>query len=554
MKKSFAVKAAGFISAALLSAFAVNPASANADWKQIGYMGDLNRDMQISVADLLLLSKHLLCKQELTHENDYHTNGSFIGINGEDGFKSGDYLCTADINQDGIVNSFDMILLRRHLSDKSGFIVWQWEDVPVQTTTTAPPSVPATYTTTAPPADDTFISPPIRDIGASLPSQGDAELVIFYVDFPDCQYPYSPSAGEVEEISFGPEDTKDSNYPFDSMSAFFSRSSKGAMKLKGKAFTYTAKQNVAYYNEKHEELAKECFNAFDSFVDFAQFDGDGDGYIDATLLNVPTLAGDDYWWPCAGPMGQDYYRIDGKKIGHFIVGNAQIESAKDYKNFNSSYLHEMGHCMGLPDYYLYDQDDYEGMHGTGGTELMDVDASSDFGCASKLQLGWYRKSQVMIYDPNGNTQSFKLTNAQTDGGNCLIIPNGSLDNGYHSEYFIVEYTTPDRNNSHPMYWVRAGLGIRVYHISAELYDNGWWTSYRYESGSDFTAHDAGRRFIRIIDDRDTNNLYRSGDVINSSISGFNWYDSSDSQTIDPGIEITVGELLDDSFTVTVSRK
>ncbi len=553
MKKSLAAKAAGFFAAAIIAAASAVSMSASAGWEQIGFMGDLNRDKQLTVADLLLLSKHLLCQQQLTHDNDYQTNGSFIGINGEDGFKSGDFLRTADINQDGVVNSFDMILMRKHLSEKSGFIVWQWEDDPIQTTTSSLPD-PTTLTTTAAPADDTFIDPPIKPIDAYLPSQGTGNLVIFYVDFPDCQFPYSPSADVIDEIAFGPEDLHDKNYPFDSMSAFFSRSSKGAMNLKGKAFTYTAKQNVAHYGEIREELAKECFKAFDSFVDFSKFDGDGDGYIDTVLINVPTAAGDEFWWPCAGPMGQDYFRIDGKKIGHFITGNAQIESPSDYKNFNSSYLHEMGHCMGLPDYYLYEKEDYEGLHGTGGTELMDVDASSDFGCASKLQLGWYRKSQIQVYDPNGLTQSFKLTNAQTDGGNCLIIPNGSLDDAYHSEYFILEYSTPDRNNSHPMYWVRAGRGIRVYHVSAELYNNGWWTSFRYESGSDFTANDAGRRFIRIIDDRDVDNLYRSGDVIDNSIAGFNWYNSSDVQSIDPGIVINVGELIGDSYTVTVSRK
>lgn len=33
-----------------------------------------------------------------------------------------------------------------------------------------------------------FISAPINEIDASLPSQGDAALVIFYVDFPHCSF------------------------------------------------------------------------------------------------------------------------------------------------------------------------------------------------------------------------------------------------------------------------------------------------------------------------------------------------------------------------------
>ena len=54
--------------------------------------------------------------------------------------------------------------------------------------------------------------------------------------------------------------------------------------------------------------------------------------------------------------------------------------------------------MGLPDYYLYNSDDFEGMKGNAGTELMDADAASDFGCFSKLMLGWYQKNQVTVYD------------------------------------------------------------------------------------------------------------------------------------------------------------
>lgn len=61
-------------------------------------------------------------------------------------------------------------------------------------------------------------------------------------------------------------------------------------------------------------------------MDFSQFDGNNDGVIDATLFSVPTAAGDDNWWPCAGPIGDSAYTVDGVTIGHIITGNAQIES------------------------------------------------------------------------------------------------------------------------------------------------------------------------------------------------------------------------------------
>ena len=81
---------------------------------------------------------------------------------------------------------------------------------------------------------------------------------------------------------------------------------------------------------------------------------------------------------------------------------------------------------------------------------MDMDASTDFGCFSKLMLGWYRQNQILSYDTiKGGEQTFTLTNAQKDEGNCLILPYGDLN--YNSEYLILEYMTNERNNSNAVY-------------------------------------------------------------------------------------------------------
>lgn len=515
-------------------AFMTIPLSANAEI--IGYMGDVNHDMQITVADLVILSNHLIADEPLSSESAYN----------------------ADIDKDGRIDVFDYVLLRQYVS---GLKEPEPIEVPDATTTTTimteiitePPTT--TTTTTVQPSDSDFITPPVKDVKAFLPSQGNANLVIFYIDFPDCQYTYAPSADEIAEIAFGAEDTADKNFPFDSMSAFYNRSSKGAMNLNGTVLRYTTQHEQAYYNEDKFLITQECYDAFKDTVDFSQYDGDNDGYIDATLFTVPTAAGDEYWWPCAGPVDRDEYTVDGKKVGHIITGNAQIEAVDDYYNFNSSYLHEMGHCMGLPDYYLYTNPiDFEGMHGVAGIELMDADATTDFGAVSKLQLGWYKdKSQIFICEDDLTSASFVLNNAQGENSNCVIIPRGDLD-GYHSEYMIIEYTTATGNNSNPAWWVMSGEGVRVYHAETSLIDNGYWTGYKYGSGSSYTDNDNGRRYIRIIDDTEGYNLYRAGDVIDSSITGFNWYDDNGQQTIDTGYIITVEECDGDKCTINISKK
>ncbi|MDE5755444.1 MAG: hypothetical protein K2H89_13055 [Oscillospiraceae bacterium] len=497
-----------------LSAFAENPDADNLPADFWFYKGDLNQDISVDIADLILMQKYLLGLEQITEEQ------FLIG----------------DLNSDRIVNIYDFVLLKRVVLNG------EW-----------------TMIRHEPPQDepDLFISAPIAEIDASLPSQGNANLVIFYVDFPDCQYTYAPTEEELTEIAFGNPDSENANYPFESFSAFYGRSSKNTMKLSGKVFRYTAKENQSAYDTDKAKLVQECYAAFDNVIDFSQFDGDGDSVIDATLFTVPEQAGDENWWPCAGDSGIYDYMPDDVRIGHIITGNAQINSATDYKNFTSSYLHEMGHCMGLPDYYLYYSEDYEGFHGetdTAGTELMDTDASTDFCCFSKLMLGWYKESQISVYDPDqGGEQKFILHNAQTDAGNCLILPY--KDTNYTSEYIILEYITPEANNSSSVYpWVTVGNGIRAYHVKADIHDNGWWKHFKFENGSEFTNNDdAGIRLIRLVNDTQGGDVFRTGDVLNGDISGFHWYADDESESIDTGYTVTIGACENNQYEITINK-
>ena len=578
-KKSFRRKMTAFLSAVSVSVCAV-AMPALADWEQIGFMGDINNDSQVNVADLLLLSKYILGKSSLSNENSYNVSGKYYSINGSEADNSLEYLQTADINQDGRVDIFDLIMMRKYVITKSGDPVYIWNDeaetstssteestttttttVPDTTILTSVSSSTDTETTTSTTSAVEFIEAPVKDLYGSMPSQNNAEMVVFYVDFPDCPYKYEPTTAEIEKASFGAEDTENRNYPFESMSAFYNRSSKGSLKLNGKVFRYTTKENKSAYEGDiyHINLINEVFEAFKDSEDFTAFDGNGDKIIDATLISVPTDAGDENWWPAAGQYGGNAdFKVDGMSIGHVIVGNAQIESKTDYKNFTSSYLHEMGHCMGLPDYYLYNgEKDFEGLHGSAGYEMMD-ETNADFSAVSKLMLGWYKKEQVTIYDPTTKTQTFTLNNAQKENGNCIIIPCGKLEDNYYSEFLIVEYTTLDVNNSRlkkDYWWKTTGAGVRVFHVEGTVTDNIGWKYWKYASGeNEATNNDAGRRFIRIIDDTDTDNLYHAGDVIDSSISGFKWYAEDGTQSVDTGLKITIDNMTDDNCTITVSEK
>ena len=51
----------------------------------------------------------------------------------------------------------------------------------------------------------------------------------------------------------------------------------------------------------------------------------------------------------------------------------------------------------------------------------------------------------------------------------------------------------------------------------------------------------------------TDNLYHSNSVIDSSISGFRWYDDNGQQTVDIGLRLSVSKEPDGSYRITVRK-
>ena len=86
-------------------------------------------------------------------------------------------------------------------------------------------------------------------------------------------------------------------------------------------------------------------------------------------------------------------------------------------------------------------------------------------------------------------------------------------------------------------------------MSSEIEDNGFWKFFKYENTSEVND---GRRLIRLVNDG--NGAFNTGSVIDSSVSGFGWYDSEGKETVDPGISITVGEISDGKCRISIATK
>ena len=71
--------------------------------------------------------------------------------------------------------------------------------------------------------------------------------------------------------------------------------------MTGNVFHYTAKGTIASYektNDGYETLVREVLSGLNDTIDYTNYDSDGDGYIDALCLSVPSRGNADFWYGC----------------------------------------------------------------------------------------------------------------------------------------------------------------------------------------------------------------------------------------------------------------
>ncbi len=464
----------------------------------VGLYGDIDRDLTVAASDVNLLASHILDVSTLD------AMGHML----------------SDLDTSSQLNAVDLCLLKRAALgiDELDYIY----------------------------SEEPLIETPIEKLDASCPTTGDVKMLVFEIEFSDCKFSTSFDVNEVEQAIFGPEDTSSSYYPYESVTAYLDRSSYGRLNMTGDVFTYTASGSIADYNEDKVKLVEEVLDYYEASVDFSEYDADGDGVIDCSAFFVPSSASSDYWWPMSGGFGDPSYTVDGLYVGNIITGNSVPTSRTDYV---TTIIHEMGHTMGLPDYYKYeDTNDWEGLHGDAGYEMMD-DAYGDYSSLSKLMLGWYQESEISVYDNTMAEQTFTLTSAQ-HSPNFVLIPGETLGNDYFGEYFIIEYVTADENNT--MWW-NESAGIRILHAQTEVYTYDYWniSVFAYDNYGPLYDGDDGIRFVRLVNDN--NGYFTSGDIIDSSVSGFAWYDSNGQETVDTGLSISVDSFSNGEYTITISQ-
>lgn len=373
----------------------------------------------------------------------------------------------------------------------------------------------------------------------TTPSTGNVRILVFMIEFQDVTFSDEViSEKELERAMFSEGEES-------GISSFYRKASYGNLHLSGDVFAYQAEGTIASYENEsgYETLSMEVLRALDNQIDYTDYDSNCDGILDAYILCIPTGGDADFWYGCQATWYQNIgFRVDGVAPLYYVICDAQPERAyMDY--YFEVVRHEFGHCMGLPDYYKYNSENWEGMSGIAGYEVMD-DMEGDFSQFSKLQLGWLREEQIQIYH-YGEKELFTLP-AAVNGGCIIIFREGNED--YQSEYFIIEYDTPEGNFTGVLDEREAG--VRIMHVQAECTTDGWSYYYRYNNYSEeYDTSDNGIRVVRLVNDG--NGYYHTGDTVSFGEAGLEWYDSTDAEAFHGDFTIKIGACNEDEVQIII---
>jgi immune inhibitor A len=299
------------------------------------------------------------------------------------------------------------------------------------------------------------------------------QAIVILVDFDDNvadtgTYP----ASHYEDLLFSV-----GTFPTGSMRDYYLENSYGNFEVVGQASGWhRMPQDYAYYVDGQrgfgdyprnaQRLTEDAVLAADPYVDFSQYDNDGpdgipdsgddDGYVDALFVVH------------AGPGYETSHDLDDLH-SHAWVTNYDVPvdgvyvwrySQEPEDGHIGVFCHELGHVLGLPDFYDYGYDSYgagywsvmaSGSWGGGGITPVHFDAYS------KAQLGFLTP---MV--PTGTLIDVLVPPVETNAVAYQVWTSGSPGN----EYFILEnrqrtgFDTSCR-----------GEGIVIYHVDENTYGN-----------------------------------------------------------------------------------
>ena len=306
----------------------------------------------------------------------------------------------------------------------------------------------------------------------SFPSTGTQENLVLMVEFSDLAF-YN-TVTDVDNLM------NQSNYGgIGSFKDFYYQNSNGKLTVNTTVDgIYTATNTHDYYGQNDgggndmyvEELAAELINGADAYIDFSNFDNDGDGIVDCVYIiyagtGEASSANPNDIWPHNNPSITPI-TVDGVTVNAYTCSN---ELNGTSLAGIGTICHEFGHALSLPDFY---DTDYAGSggqaEGTGTWDVMSGGNSNgneaspaNHNPISKEKLGWQDPEIIDVDGPyklppaeddtlafliesSTSNEGFYLENRQWTGFDYELQQHGMLI--YHCDYDYFSQTHLDAND------------------------------------------------------------------------------------------------------------
>ena len=316
---------------------------------------------------------------------------------------------------------------------------------------------------------------------STAPATGDVNILVIAAAFSDKEELDQQVLTDLE-IAFNGTSEETG---WESLHTFFAASSYGALNVNAVVvpeyyrIPLTAAEMNAENSGTTANYVRKAVNWYRSNYkdDCSRFDADSDGLIDSVMLiyDAPNYTkynygeGSNLWaytsWANGTPR-VGYPNVD----SYFWASSDFLYNSKYIKVDAHTFIHEFGHCLGLPDYYNYDRDSKS--NPLGGFDMQSYNVG-DHNSHSKFTYGWSKP-----YVVNGEA-SITLRRTPEYKDNFIIIPYGGYDNWNKSpfdEYLMLEFYYcsgmnyfDSQQKTYPGYpRGPKGHGIKLTHVDARV--------------------------------------------------------------------------------------
>lgn len=343
----------------------------------------------------------------------------------------------------------------------------------------------------------------------NCPLSGSPKLLIIPVWFSDSDTFIATSNKEtvrsdIEKVYLG----TNSETGWRSVKTFYEEESQSAMTLTGvvtdwynTGVSYKTYANASSGMNATTSLVTTASNAYFSKAGSdprSSFDTNNDGYLDGVMLiyaapDMQSLGNESYgnlwaycyWVQQAASVGNPRPNVFFWASYDFMYSESKAQTQTGMSSYGHgdtshcnldahTFIHEMGHVLGLEDYYDYSDNGYEA---AGGFSMQD------------MNVGGHDPYSVMAYgwaDPYIPTKSMSITINPFQSSHDLILLANHTVNSIFDEYILLELYTPTGLNQFDSTYAYRGAypsgssvpGIRLWHIDARLvsYSTSDWSN------------------------------------------------------------------------------